>query len=341
MVVADCASDAPLTGFVAEYTTKDLILYALAVGFGSSENDQDDDLRYLFELHSSFSAVPTFSLVLPFWADQSIGISAAVKPFPPPMMKAMGVLPKQFLRTELPADLPVIHTSQTITWHRPIPIPTGDSPIQTNLTSRILSVVPKSVGTFVTSETQILSSGGSLLSTLESTSLLLGVPPKDVIPCGRPNRKRQRHSLENHTLVFEWTYRTVPTQALLYRMASGDSNIIHVDSSSVSLVGTSKRPLLHGLCTLGIALRVIMKYLRETGGDFQFTRLEADFTKPAFVSDCLTVRIWKEDSQDKTFTHKVLLFKVLNFESDDVVVDNGAVTVNQIKKANGQARARL
>ena len=341
--VDDSGSDTPLMGFLAEYTAKDLILYALAVGFGSSENDQQDELQYLVEFHPSFCAVPSFPLVLPFWADRPVGTSHGIKTFPPPIMKAMGVLLKKFLRVKVPENLPVIHISQSITWNRAIHVPkmTDNKSIQTNFSSRCLSVAPKSVGTFVTNETKIMSSG-SVICTLKTTSLVLGMSPQDVIPYGKM-RKRERHSIGNRTPVFEWTYKTIPTQALLYRMASGDSNGIHVDSSSVSLVGASKRPLLHGLCTLGIAVRGIMKYLRKSEGYFQFTLLESDFTRPVHVGDCLIVRIWEDVSHDKIISPKrIIFFKVLNTDSGEVVIDHGMVTVKQTPGDNsGQIRARL
>jgi acyl dehydratase len=320
--------------FVAEYTTKDLILYALAIGFGSSE----EEISYVFEKHSSFSAVPSFSLVLPFWADKSLGNSQTIKPFPPPMIKAVGLLPTDHVRTKsVPKNLPVIHTSQSITWHRPVPIPTEGSAIQTHLMSRIISVVPKSVGTFVTSETHI-KLNESVICNMQSTNLLLGMPPEDVIPFGTQPNKRQRNSLlMSKSPVFEWAYSTIPIQALLYRMASGDSNIIHVDSSSVSLGGDPKRPLLHGLCTLGIAVRGIMKYLRVTGGGFQFKRLDVVFTKPVFVGDVLMIRIWEDATREVHINDTRLVFQVLNSDSGDLVIDHGIVCIDQ----TGMTRARL
>jgi acyl dehydratase len=314
--------------FVAEYTTKDLILYALAIGFGSSgEDDQHDELRYVFEHHSSFSAVPSFPLVLPFWADKSQGSSQTIKRFPPPMMKAVGVLPNEYLKANMPENLPVIHTSQSITWHRPVPTPRDSSGTLTHLTTRVFSIVPKSVGTFVTNETQI-SSNGSVACTLKSTNLILGMPSEDVIPFGDSPRKRQWHQLLDQDPVFEWTYATVPTQALMYRIASGDTNTIHVDSSSLSIVGESKRPLLHGLCTLGILVRGIMRYLRDRGSEFSFTGLDVDFAKPVFVGDSLVVQIWEEVSRELNNGGDIkLLLRVLNSETGDLIIEPGLVNV--------------
>ena len=52
--------------FRVSYTAKDLILYALSLGMGSTNRD-DDELKFLYEHHDEFCAVPTFCLAFTFW----------------------------------------------------------------------------------------------------------------------------------------------------------------------------------------------------------------------------------------------------------------------------------
>lgn len=57
------------------YNSRDLLIYALGIGCGRTDDDQE--MSFVFEEHPSFAAVPTFPLVLPFK-----GASSDVVPFP-------------------------------------------------------------------------------------------------------------------------------------------------------------------------------------------------------------------------------------------------------------------
>ena len=117
--------------------------------------------------------------------------------------------------------------------------------------------------------------------------------------------------------LFEWMYATASNQALLYRMASGDSNHIHVDTSASEMMGSDKKvPLLHGLFSLALAFRAILKLVPDA--DRRIRRLEARFTRPAFVGDVLSVKIWKNK-----LSSSELLFVVVNKDSGVTLVDCG------------------
>jgi acyl dehydratase len=86
---------------------------------------------------------------------------------------------------------------------------------------------------------------------------------------------------------FEVEVQTSRDQALLYRL-TGDVNPIHSHPEVARLAGF-ERPILHGLCTYGIAGRVALKAL---AGDepSRFRAFEARFAKVVMPGDTLIVR---------------------------------------------------
>lgn len=328
--------------FHASYTTKDLIQYALAVGFSS--NNHDDELRYTFEENHNFEAVPTFCFVLPSWASSKPDASFSyIQPFPTPMMAHMGVIPTTCLKENTDIDsCPVIHISQSVTWHQQIPIPSTRSPddqnsrLRTLVSGRVVSVTPKSIGTFVETETRIrLNDDGGLLCTLSATLLVLGMDASKVIPMVKKGQTARRPcKIPNTPPKLHWSFTTTPNQALLYRMVSGDFNTIHVDASSTAMMmvgSSSDKPILHGLCTLGIALRGLLRLLNQE--EVTVVSLRAQFTKPVFLGDTLKLEAWVQDDQD------TVVFRVLQEASSVVVLDRGELVFRSTKSA--QSRSKL
>jgi acyl dehydratase len=340
-------------GFVASYNQRDLILYALSLGFGSS-HEADDELKYLYEKHPHFVAVPTFCVVLDFWASKrrkGDGTSYTIPTFPSDIMSSTGTIPREYLTLgeEDPSQFPLLHISQSLTWHCSLPVPssttTGNN-IRTRLEKRVLSVTPKSIGTFVTSETIITAEDASdtPLCTLQSTFLVLGMPKEAVVPMMAPSDRvpgtvKVVEVPKDHTPDFEWTYVTAPTQALFYRLASGDSNKIHVtgDETMSHVLGLpvrdGKKPILHGLCTLGIATRaILMMYSdEEDNKKVTFSQLQCQFSKPVLTGDTLHVQIWKANNNNAMDNStRQLIFVVVNKATGAVVVDKGYARLNVV-----------
>lgn len=86
---------------------------------------------------------------------------------------------------------------------------------------------------------------------------------------------------------FEVEVPTSRSQALLYRL-TGDVNPIHSHPEVAKQAGF-ERPILHGLCTYGIAGRMALKHLAgdEPG---RFKALETKFSKVVMPGDTLIVR---------------------------------------------------
>ncbi|CAB9498937.1 MaoC like domain [Seminavis robusta] len=327
-------ADSGSSTLYATFNQRDLILYALSLGFGSSEGNHDE-LKYLYEHHPDFTAVPTFCFALGFWAQKEAryATSYEIPPFPPVSISSTGTIPFTNLRGQPDiSQYPVLHMNQSVQWTRSLPVPI--SQIRTRLEKRVRTVAPKSIGTFVTSETAIYledttsrthADGNSLLCTLQSTVLILGMPKENVIPLqDKGMASSNKVSIPKHTQPdFEWTYVTSPTQALLYRLASGDSNKIHVTGDPIMakvLEGAADKPILHGLCTLGIATRAILLMSSTGTQPYVLSQLDCQFTKPVFLGDSLKVRIWRTSSTSSDWT---LVFVVINETTRQVAVDKG------------------
>lgn len=81
-------------------------------------------------------------------------------------------------------------------------------------------------------------------------------------------------------------YQTLPEQAVLYRL-TGDLHPVHVDPEVARGYGFD-RPILHGLCTLGIALRMLgPAFGRHPAG---LACATARLSAPVLPGDLLTLR---------------------------------------------------
>ncbi|MGE2735475.1 MaoC/PaaZ C-terminal domain-containing protein [Mycolicibacterium vaccae] len=92
-------------------------------------------------------------------------------------------------------------------------------------------------------------------------------------------------------------------QALIYRL-SGDRNPLHSDPWFAQLAGYPK-PILHGLCTYGVAGRALVAELG--GGDAtKVTAVAARFTSPVFPGDMLRTSIWRVGAGRAVFRTEAL-----------------------------------
>lgn len=101
-------------------------------------------------------------------------------------------------------------------------------------------------------------------------------------------------------------------QALLYRL-TGDRNPIHADHAIAAEAGLGQ-PILHGLCTFGIACRAILRTICEYDPTL-IHGLEGRFAAPALPGDSLVTHMWQSAN--------VVSFRVLAAERDVVVLSHG------------------
>src|ERR1700752_852018 len=88
-------------------------------------------------------------------------------------------------------------------------------------------------------------------------------------------------------------------QALIYRL-SGDRNPLHSDPWFATQMAGFPKPILHGLCTYGVAGRVLVDVLG--GGDTsKIAAVGARFTAVVFPGDTLTTSVWRTEPGHAVF----------------------------------------
>ncbi|MFD7435528.1 MaoC/PaaZ C-terminal domain-containing protein [Streptomyces sp. NPDC059861] len=247
----------PRTGEIA-WTAKDVLLYHLGIGAGLPATDPDE-LRYTLE--SRLHVLPSFATVAGSGAPGVIsGLS----------MPGVEV------------DLArVLHGGQTLQVHRPIPA-TGTA----TATSRIAGVYDKGKAAILVLRTEVADAEGPLWTNDAQIFLRgeggfggdRGPSVRLDPPAGPPERTVERTVRED--------------QALLYRL-SGDWNPLHADPEFAKVAGF-ERPILHGLCTYGMALKAVVDTL--LGGDVTRVRSYATrFAGVVYPGETLRIRMWRQE----------------------------------------------
>ncbi|XP_031407309.1 enoyl-CoA hydratase 2, peroxisomal isoform X2 [Punica granatum] len=257
------------------YTERDVALYALGVGACAHDAVDADELKYVH--HESglrfIQVLPTFAALF-----------------------SLGAVP-------LDKDIPglrfdprlLLHGQQYIELYRPLP-----SRATLKNKASVVGLHDKGKAAVLETEVRCFDEGsGELLCMNRITTYLRGAggfsesskpysysnyPPNQVSAIRIP--KEQPFS------VFE--DQTQPSQALLYRL-SGDYNPLHSDPTFAKVAGFS-RPILHGLCTLGFAVRAIIK--RICRGDSSMVKnILGRFLLHVYPGETLMTEMWIEGSR--------------------------------------------
>jgi acyl dehydratase len=240
-----------------EWTDRDTLLYALGVGAGTQ------DLAFTTENSHDIGqqVLPTYAVIacLPFAAAGKIGT----------FNFAM-----------------LLHGSQEIRLFKPLP-PAGKlsvvaevADIQDKGEGKNAIVMLKATGTDPdTSEVVAETLTTAVIRGEGGFGGQPGQRPAAEIPDREPDARVALPTRED--------------QALIYRL-SGDRNPLHSDPWFAREMAGFPRPILHGLCTYGVAGRALVGELG--GGDAtKVSAIAARFTSPVFPGETLTTSIWRTD----------------------------------------------
>jgi acyl dehydratase len=204
----------------------------------------------------------------------------------------------------------VVHGEQAVTIHRPLPVE-GEL---IGLT-RITGIVDKGPGkgAILYSEREISDAAtGTLHATVAMSTFCRG----DGGFGGPSGPSWPVHSIPERAPDASCDLPTMPQQAMLYRL-NGDYNPLHIDPHVAHEAGF-ERPILHGLCTLGIAGHALLKLCCDYDVR-RFKNLRLRFSAPVFPGETIRTELWRDGD--------IVSFRARAVERDVVVLNNGRLEV--------------
>jgi acyl dehydratase len=129
---------------------------------------------------------------------------------------------------------------------------------------------------------------------------------------GRRDGAPRPHPLPDRAPDVEVVSATRPEQAHLYAL-TGDRNPIHRNPDDARMAGFD-RPILHGLCTYGIACHTVINAFCD-GDAGTISAFDARFTAPVYPGDSLVTELWRDGL--------VVSFRTRVAERGVVALDNG------------------
>tara|TARA_B100000700_G_scaffold87447_1_gene98473 strand:+ start:5255 stop:6103 length:849 start_codon:yes stop_codon:yes gene_type:complete len=262
------------------YSDKDSILYSLGIGLGNDPMNLNE-LKYVYE--NSQSVLPSMATNFQYHS---------------PLL----------LKTNINFIM-VVHGEQRLSITNALPV-SGDFIAN----AKVIGCYDKGParGAIIEVETTVKNKkNNEEICKLVSTTFARGdggfggpdSPKKEIfIPDGEPD------------YVSEVS--TKPDQALIFRL-SGDYNPLHSDPNFAKAAGFEK-PILHGMCTYGIACRSLVNEICENDAS-KLKRFDCRFSSPVYPGETIITEMWKKD--------KMIYFNSKVKERDKLVLKNGVSVI--------------
>ncbi len=267
----------------ASWDADRVILYHLGLGAGSAPTDPAE-LAYTYE--RELKVLPSYGVL-------------------PALGTLRGLLELPGMEVEL---WQLLHGEQATIVHEPLP------PAASVTTSaRVSEVWDKGKAAVVVVDAVTRSDQGTLLLTNRFGAFIRGEggfggesgPARGDVP---PERA------PDHVVACP----TMPQQGLLYRL-SGDKNPLHVDPDLAASAGF-ERPILHGLCTYGIACKAAVDAVLG-GAVEQVESFRARFAGVVYPGETIEVSLWR-DGREVTLAARAR-------ERDTEVLSNAGMTLRE------------
>ncbi|MGH8992922.1 MAG: MaoC/PaaZ C-terminal domain-containing protein [Acidimicrobiia bacterium] len=276
------ALGATLPPFTSSWDPDTVILYHLGVGAGLEKPTEAAELAYTYE--QNLVVLPSFGVV---------------PAFPALMSAVLGAVPGLAVNPAM-----VLHGQQDLEIHRPLPT---SATVENR--GRISSLYDRGKAAIFTVEIESGPPGGEPFFTNRYVIFARGeggfggeAPPKP----GNAAPERPADAVVESP--------TMPQQALLYRL-SGDKNPLHADPN-FSRLGGFEVPILHGLCTYGIACKAVVDHLLD-GDVSRVARYQVRFTGVVFPGETIVTSMWREDDR--------IVLTATTRERGEAVLSNAAI----------------
>lgn len=264
------------------YSDTEAMLYAHSIGFGRDPLDQRE-LPFVYEQGAGLRTVPSMASVL---------------------------VPDMF-----PPDLgwdfaQVLHAEQRLSLHRPLP-PSAELLINKRTVDvfdrgprRGAMLLFEADGRLAKDDTAVFSLGMTVIARGDGG--FGGSSGSGPAPHRAPRRE------PDLTCVSE----TRIDQSLLFRL-NGDRNPLHADPGVAHQAGF-QAPILHGLCTYGVACHAILKTICDYD-DTLIVGFDARFSSPVMPGDTVRTDMWQDGN--------IVSFGCTAVERDVTVLRNGKCTL--------------
>jgi len=243
---------------VFEWTDRDTLLYALGVGAGT------EDLAFTTENSNGIEqqVLPTYAVIAcsPFAAATKIGSF-------------------NFSR--------LLHGSQAIRVFTPLP-----AAGRLSVVSEVADIQDKGEGKNAVVMLKATGSDPDSGQPVAETLTTLVIRGEGGFG-GQPGQRPAAPEIPERDPDSRVALPTREDQALIYRL-SGDRNPLHSDPWFARELAGFPKPILHGLCTYGVAGRALVADLGD-GDASRITAISARFTSPVFPGETLTTSIWRTD----------------------------------------------
>ncbi|KAJ4377641.1 hypothetical protein N0V83_000469 [Neocucurbitaria cava] len=292
---------------------RDLLLFAASIGA-----TYPDELHFLYELHPSFAAFPTYPIILPFkHTDQEV-IDFYARSASTPIEGVPKFDTKHVLDGE-----------RKLQFFKPLPVTSEGRKFE--IRSKVLGVYDKGKpGTVVETEQCLVDvESGETYSRAVGSGFYVGQggwggPKGPKVPNYPPPADRAPDAVR----VFQTTLETPH----LYRL-NGDYNPLHADPEPGKKMGFGG-PIIHGLFSWNMSAHAILQAFGNSKPE-NIKEFQARFAAPVKPADKLITEMWRTGDVDKDGFEEIRF--IVRVEGGKTVLTNGRALV----KPEGQVKAKL